>query len=73
MNKEGLIWSSIFLFLGGILLIGFRKVITGNFVLDKFYEYKFVAGISFYVGLLFFIFGLILFLFFYFNDKKRRK
>lgn len=72
MEKEEVFWSGFFTFLGVALLFGFRKAFTGNFAFERFYEYKFVVGISFYVGLLFFIFGLILFLFFYMKDKKKR-
>ena len=72
MEKEATIWSGFFTFLGLALLFGFRQAFTGNFAFDKFYEYKFVVSLSFYVGLLFFVFGLILFLFFYVRDRKKR-
>jgi hypothetical protein len=74
MEKEGLFFSSFFIFLGIVVLGSFRKVFTGNFAIGEFMEYKLVLGISFYVGVAFLIFGLVLFLF-YFNKKwiKRRK
>ena len=73
MEKEALVWSSVFTFLGIALLFGFKTTFTGNFVIEKFYEYKFVLGISFYVGMLFLIFGLILFMFFYFRKRREGK
>lgn len=64
MEREPLVWSSFLMALGVAVLFGFRKVFTGNFVLEQFTAYRFANSIMFYVGLVFIVFGIIVYAYF---------
>jgi predicted transporter len=62
---------------GVAVLFGFRQIFTGNFVLEGFRQYQFANSLMFYIGLVFLVFGIVVFAYFKYrsnvNKNKIRK